>query len=186
MLRYLFDDIMPIAEEIKSLLEPGCERIEIAGSLRRRRGTVKDIEIVAEPILDEQRDLFQHVAGYRSRLSPILLRLIEERFLAPAGKDGERYKRFRVLGEIDPKLDLFIVRPPAQWGVIFAIRTGPAEFSRRLVTPRKHGGLLPAHLRVKDGAVRRRGNLAQIIETPTEEALFRFLEIDWIPPEERA
>ena len=27
-------------------------------------------------------------------------------------------------------VDLFVVRPPAQWGAIFAIRTGPADYAR--------------------------------------------------------
>ncbi|MBA7672485.1 hypothetical protein ES703_80662 [subsurface metagenome] len=38
-----------IAEEVKSLLEPGCERIEIGGSIRRRKPDVGDIELLAIP-----------------------------------------------------------------------------------------------------------------------------------------
>ena len=48
-------------------------------------------------------------------------------------------------------VDLFIVRPPADWGVIFTIRTGPADWSQRLVTEcqrwfmRVEGGRLLHH-----------------------------------------
>ena len=38
-----------IAEEIKGLLEPACDRIVIAGSIRRGRPDVGDIELLAIP-----------------------------------------------------------------------------------------------------------------------------------------
>lgn len=40
---------LAIAEKVKALLAPHCERIEIAGSIRRKKPDVKDIEIVAIP-----------------------------------------------------------------------------------------------------------------------------------------
>ncbi len=38
-----------IADQVKNKLAPFCERIEIAGSIRRRRPFVHDIDIVAIP-----------------------------------------------------------------------------------------------------------------------------------------
>lgn len=38
-----------IAEKIKAQLAPHCDRIEIAGSIRRKKPEVKDIEIVVIP-----------------------------------------------------------------------------------------------------------------------------------------
>ncbi|MBU2597552.1 MAG: hypothetical protein KJ757_08345 [Planctomycetes bacterium] len=38
-----------IAEELKSLLEPACERITIAGSIRRQKPDVGDIELLCIP-----------------------------------------------------------------------------------------------------------------------------------------
>ena len=38
-----------LAEELRIGLAPLCERIEVAGSIRRRRPQVKDIELVAIP-----------------------------------------------------------------------------------------------------------------------------------------
>ncbi|MDP2873417.1 MAG: hypothetical protein Q8P31_12890, partial [Bacillota bacterium] len=38
-----------IAEELKMLLEPGCARIEIAGSIRRRKPDPGDIELLFIP-----------------------------------------------------------------------------------------------------------------------------------------
>jgi len=92
---------------------------------------------------------------------------------------GDRYKRLVYQGV---GLDLFSVLEPASWGVIYTIRTGSAEFSHRLVTPRLMGGWLPAGLRVKDGALWDRGRL---IETPEEADFFRAIGVEWLPPERR-
>jgi len=46
-----------IAEELKHLFEPSCDRIEIAGSIRRRKPDVGDIEILAIPKLTGYYDL---------------------------------------------------------------------------------------------------------------------------------
>ena len=44
-----YEVAIEIAEKVKALLLPHCERIEIAGSVRRKKPNVKDIEIVAIP-----------------------------------------------------------------------------------------------------------------------------------------
>jgi DNA polymerase (family 10) len=41
-----------IAEELKTLLEPACQKIEIAGSIRRRKPEVGDIELLVIPKFD--------------------------------------------------------------------------------------------------------------------------------------
>jgi len=38
-----------IAEELKKLLEPACERIEVAGSIRRQKPFVRDVELLCIP-----------------------------------------------------------------------------------------------------------------------------------------
>jgi hypothetical protein len=40
-------------------------------------------------------------------------------------------------------VDLFQVIGPAQWGVLYAIRTGPGDFNHLLVTNRRFGGACP-------------------------------------------
>jgi len=49
-----------IAEELKELLAPACERIRIAGSIRRRKPDVGDIEILAIPKFNGVVDLLDH------------------------------------------------------------------------------------------------------------------------------
>lgn len=96
-------------------------------------------------------------------------------------KNGPRYKQVALPEGIN--LDLFLVLQPAQqWGVLFAIRTGPAEFSHWLVTPRKDGGALPSNCRVKDGAV---WEGSAIVPMPEESDFFDFLGLGWIEPGQR-
>jgi hypothetical protein len=54
-----------IAGEVLDLLSPVCERIEIAGSVRREKATVGDIEILCAPRVrhETQMDLFGQATG---------------------------------------------------------------------------------------------------------------------------
>jgi len=47
--RMKLEEAQVIAEKTKALLAPYCERIEIAGSIRRKKPDVGDIELVAIP-----------------------------------------------------------------------------------------------------------------------------------------
>ena len=130
------------AEEIASLvvekLMPYCQRIEIAGSIRRRKAEIGDIEIVAEPKMI--RDLFD---------VPVLQAIPTEN-LGLVVKNGLRYKQVLLTEKI--YLDLFIVHPLAQLGVILAIHTGSTKFSHKLVSHTPYG-YLPKEYIVKDGAI---------------------------------
>lgn len=50
--------IRPIALKLVERLHPYCEKIEIAGSIRRGKPLVKDIEIVTIPKMHYQHGLF--------------------------------------------------------------------------------------------------------------------------------
>ncbi len=52
-----------IAEELKELLTPTCEQIEIAGSIRRRKPDVGDIELLCIPRFEEGIDLLDRELG---------------------------------------------------------------------------------------------------------------------------
>lgn len=158
-------DAERIAHSMAAALTPFCSRVEIAGSIRRRKRIVGDIEIVCIPQFET--DMFGNPSGV-SKLAGIDWTLYGE-----VKANGEKYKKILLPQGI--QLDLFIVTPPAQWGVIFLIRTGPADYSRKMVTPRRDGGRLPSNYRVKDGAVWSRNH---IIETPEE---FNYYELCGVP-----
>jgi len=171
-----------IADELIEHLRRACVQIEIAGSIRRRARWVHDIEIVAEPWLEIGLavDLFgEATATYHSRLDDALADLHEQQILRtfPGAKHGDRFKQFSV-SPTGINLDLFVVRPPAQWGSILAIRTGPAHYSHWLVTPRRAGGAMPSYLRQREGAL---WDGDTLIPTPTEETYFAALGISPVP-----
>lgn len=170
------DEAARIAQKWVERIRPYCQRVEIAGSLRRGKPEVKDIEIVAEPKINQAVDLFGQPVGQTSQLDVYLSGLTGVRFV----KAGPKYKQIALPEGI--KLDLFVVTPPAQWGVIMAIRTGPADYSRWLVTQRRYNGPLPSNLRVKDGAV---WNGTKIVPTPEESDFFAILGLANDPPELR-
>jgi len=164
-----------IAEQLKSELSPLCERIEIAGSVRRQKPDVGDIELVAIPKMISSGDLLGTPISAFARNDFTKLGVVL--------KHGPRYVQI-ALHRARINLDFFLVLPPASWGVIFTLRTGPDTFSRSCVTPRSKRGLLPSYLQVKDGAVRHAAT-GEIIPTPEEKDFFRVLEMQWIPPDKR-
>jgi len=166
-----------LAEDFLTAIRPLCERAEVAGSVRRGKAEVGDVEIVVQPrVARVQVGLFEDMTEERD--------LLETDFLWEAWgkvlKDGPRFKQ--IFTPHGVALDVFIVRPPAQFGLIYLIRTGPADFSKWMVTPRSRGGALPPGLVVRNGAIWRG---LELIPTPTEADVFRVLGLEPIPPAER-
>jgi DNA polymerase/3'-5' exonuclease PolX len=169
----IYQQAKVIADALVEKLSPYCERISIAGSVRRQKPEVHDIEIVAVPKVIDVPNMFDTV-GERGFPSDLFLsyRMI---------KNGDRYKQIVLPEGIN--LDLFIVLPPAQWGVILTIRTGPADFSHKIVTSKSFGGYLPGDCKVHDGGVYRGGAL---IPMPEEADFWKFVGMRWIEPEKRS
>jgi hypothetical protein len=66
------------------------------------------------------------------------------------------------------------------WGLIFAIRTGSAAFSRQVLAT----GWMPAGYRPEDGRLRRRRD-GVILPVREEAELFALLELLWVEPRAR-
>lgn len=164
-----------LAQKLAAILAPGCARILIAGSIRRKKAEINDIEIVALPDETPALDMFDFpIPGVtNSKLTPILdaLGLVFT-------KNGPKYKQFSYGGRT---VDLFLPTPEA-WGSVATIRTGSADFTRWLVTDKSKGGAKPKHLAFDDGRI---WNGTIPFETPEEADVFRVLELDWIEPEAR-
>lgn len=175
------EDARVLGQQVLDVLWPGCERIEIAGSVRRGKPACGDLEIVAIP--SRQSDLLGQPLG--SLLDPILKACVSAGRLREPTKNGDRYKRFEFVKATGFCLDLFLVRVET-WAVQFAIRTGPADYSKRLVTPQRLGGLLPDNCRVRDGRVWRQDGAGPSVPLPfLEEDEFLDLCGGAVPPEGR-
>lgn len=179
--RMALTDARAIASGFIAMLEGSYERLEIAGSVRRRAATVGDIEVVAVPLRAIQYDLF----GARTDTAVDLLdrTLNDARNRGEvAGREGAAGRqlwgpRAKYLTFEGASIDLFA--PEAErFGWILALRTGPAAFSRQLVRPSdrrtKDGrpGLLPRHLAPRDGWLTSRVS-GEKIPTPDEADVFR-------------
>jgi DNA polymerase/3'-5' exonuclease PolX len=180
------------------MFSPYCRRIEIAGSIRRYMDsdterwfhTVHDVELVTIPAFDRiaiDQDLFGQVAYEETDLLDEFVRgtpsLIPRLDKNGRSAMGPRYKRLLTGGF---PLDLFAIHPPAEFGVVFAIRTGPAEFSKRLVTHRADGGYLPDEMLIREGALWISGaEQDELIPTPGESEFFDAIRLPWVEPSER-
>jgi len=160
-----------LAGHLVKRIEPFLKRVEIAGSIRRKREFVGDIEIVAVPYMNP--DLFSDEA------TPILdpLRL-ELQKLGSIVKGGNRYIRVH-LTKPDQHADIFLVWPPATWGSIFAIRTGPHDLGKYVVTKMQEKGFKHSEgraIRIDDGTP---------IATDTEAQFFALAGLECPKPEHR-
>ncbi len=191
------------AQVLLELLRPHCAQIEIAGSLRRGKETVGDAEIVAVPRYEErtipgQLDLFGGGTAASIERVSVLDKRLEEMIAAGdlyrdrphsahKGLWGEKMKTLwtKVLDEgliYYLQVDLFIVTPPAQWGPIFTIRTGPEEFTGRTGLMAYING--QTKYQQIDGRLIVRAT-GEEIPTPTEQSYFEALGLPWIEPVDR-
>lgn len=178
--RIALDRAKAWADAFVARLEPACQRIEVAGSIRRRKPEVGDVEVVVLPRLEElptPGDLF---AGPGSTTRDHLLEALAAEVLAgrlvPGLRAGQRYRQYAIPGLDNATLDLFIVRPPAQWGPIFTIRTGPAEYSAHLMRVAKE-----RYLEQVDGHLYDR-RAHRVLHTPTEHSYLEALGVPWVEP----
>ena len=191
-------EALGIAQGLVDDLSPACVRIVIAGSLCRGAAKVKDIEILAIPgpgKVIETRDLFdevietEHLCKVEERLE-ILMESGEWSWRKDVftKRWGPRYKRLR--HDTGICCDLFLT-DKRRWGYQLAIRTGPAMFSKALVTlalRRKYhctDSLLHQHPKHDEKPCEKGENCPLIIPTLEEKDFLEALGLPWIEPAER-
>jgi DNA polymerase/3'-5' exonuclease PolX len=188
------------AGQLLDLIREGCEHTEVAGEIRRQQATINEsIEIIAVPIVIEQYDLFDERRGDRNLLIEIIGRLIdqdrlEERVEKERGKRRVNEHPMRLLfradgGKLCP-IDLWTT-DAEKFGVVLALRTGPAKLRIALTTPRQsissvgRAGLIPRDMQCSErtGLVYRETGAR--IPTHTEEAFFEMIDAAIPTPERR-
>ena len=178
-----------VASEVIEKLRPACQRIEMAGSIRRGKAEVGDIELVVIPVPGKGQITLDGCNTPSATVIPNLVKdLITSGYfnLGPQSKDGrkapfgERYIKV-VHGESKTVVDLFIVIPPAQWGMVYLIRTGSADFSHFFVTAIQKKGF-----RSREGHLEKaKGDGWAIVSTPEEKDVFEAVGAKWMEPHER-
>jgi DNA polymerase (family 10) len=169
------------AARLLERLGPDCERLAVAGSIRRQRPVVGDIDLVAIPRIDYTRDLLGQVEPLRNRLhAAIALGAKERGWQWETGADkpwGDMFF-FSAMGRDGPvNVNIFTARPQT-WGTILLCRTGSKEHNVWLCQRAKERGLHwnPFHGVYAD---------SHCLASETEEDIFRALGLGFVPPEQR-
>jgi len=146
-----------IANEVIKRLSPYCQRIEVAGSIRRQKPMVNDIDFVLIP--SDPWNLSHEIMG-----------------LDPPKLGGEKVKRVIYNGV---QLDFYFATPET-WATLLLIRTGSKENNIRLATlAKKRGWHLSAN---GDGLFNEKG---ERVAGDSEESIYKALGLVYAPPELR-
>jgi DNA polymerase (family 10) len=165
--RLLWCDAETIADAAIAHLkaDPGCRKIEPAGSLRRGRQTVGDLDIVV--VADEALAIMDRLAAWEGTTA-VLLR-------------GET--KMSVRGPQGVQIDLRVV-PPGSFGAALQYFTGSKEHNVQLRSRARDRGLTMNEYGVfeldKNGEPRR-----SPVAGDTEEGVYEAVGLPWIPPELR-
>ena len=173
-----------VADELMRLFTPWCERIEVAGSIRRKQPDVKDIELLCVSKVWSSPDLFGGLSTSGYELDFNLDELVSDGLVlkkrqSKAGLQsyGEQNKLLTHVPSGIP-VDVFS-SSTKNWGMSLVVRTGPKNFNIRMMARFKELGM-GEH--AYGGVTDQYGNE---IECPDEETVFRLLRWFWIPPEKR-
>lgn len=155
-----------IADRIVDLLNPHCHRIAIAGSIRRERPLVGDVEIVAIP------------KPYETGLFASGIAAALQDWTTIKGQFPCKYTQ-RIHPASGMKVDIFFAEE-GNYGLIMAIRTGSAEYSHHILAK----GWTKAGFYSEGGWLHRKSD-NKPVAVPQEADLFRMIGIPYKAPKER-
>ncbi|MFX1476938.1 MAG: hypothetical protein ACFFCI_02290 [Promethearchaeota archaeon] len=173
------------ANNIIGSLAFGCQKIQVAGSIRREKSEVGDIEIVVIPKITIDKiqsglgkffDLpMTNEINHLERRLNFMYKAEEFKF----GKNGNKYKE---LIFPDFKVDLFIANEQ-NFGLILMIRTGPANYSKNFMVELNRRG----QYKVKDGFLWKiqSENVYTKVNVPNETILYETVGFHYLEPKER-
>jgi len=153
------EEAQKIAEKYLDRLAPYCSRIEIAGSIRREKIEVKDIEIVCIPEIKTMEYFCDEVNGWKKIKGE------------PTGKYTQRKLPEGI------NLDLFMANE-RNWGLIFAVRTGSADFSHKILAC----GWVKVGFKSEGGILKKDGKEYEVKE---EKDLFEIIGVPFVEPKLR-
>lgn len=164
--RYSYAEAHAIALAVLEELRPHCIRAEIGGSIRRKKEFVKDIEVILIPRPYSTGLLEDGLASVINKWTKI--------------KGEMKYGKTKYTQRLLPggiALDIFFATPE-NWGQTFALRTGSAEYSHKVLAR----GWCKRGFESIGGYLTKRGQRYEIRE---EQDLFDLIGIPYVPPEER-
>jgi len=192
---------LEIYSKFRSRIFDTVSKCNYAGSLRRGKPIIHDIEVVAEYIptitykfdwhdmklheIDKEIDVHEtdkEMNELHERMGSLLKEgIINTNRPRKDGKKNPFGKRYYRINYVDNgkeyPIDLFVAMPPADFNVIYLIRTGSAEFSHWFVQQGIRRGI-----KVKDGHLEKDG---LPIPTVSEKDVFNVMGVEYRDPEYR-
>lgn len=151
-------DALDIANEVLEAIKPALTKWSFAGSLRREKATVHDLDIVA--------------IGNPAEA----LRLAKEELGAETVQSGESIVRFTYQGVMG---DITFMPNEEEWGATILYRTGPKDLNLIMrARAKRKGWMLNEH-----GLFDR--ETKALIAAKTEEEIFKALDMKYLTPQER-
>ena len=182
--RYPIRTAQHVANEVLAELQadpPACQRVTIAGSIRRNVGRVGDIEILAIPNTG-LTDLFGNPVPGDSALDHRCHQLVARGVLAlrPNVNGSTTFGPMnKLLVHVASGIPVDIFTADLQnWGMSLLVRTGPADFCKAVMARFQYLGMA-GHAY---GGVTRAGFS---VDCPDEETVFNLLEWPYLSPERR-
>jgi DNA polymerase/3'-5' exonuclease PolX len=169
-----------IAVATCALLESFCERIAIAGSVRRKRPECNDVDIVAIPKLKQHRNLFGAVEYQEDLLRAALIdyaRQNRPKVYWSTGKEPEPGAVNLILQGPKSQLDVFMATP-ATWATRLITRTGSLQHNTWIA---KRALARRGQFKSQEGLYIAGG----LFQPETEEQFYEALGLPFIPPEKR-
>jgi DNA polymerase (family X) len=172
--RTLLPYAQTIADEVIEWMKklPEVEKIDPLGSLRRKASTVGDIDISVAT--KDGAKVLEHFVNY-----PRKSRVLEK---------GEHSSSIVVPGDV--QVDL-MVQPPEAYGSLLQHFTGSKhhnialrEYAIKKGFSLSEYGIKPAEKKAEERHAKR-GDWTGLTQFDTEEKFYRYLGLDWIPPEIR-
>lgn len=172
-----------MAGEIVHAIHDVCLNLAIAGSLRRLKPEVGDVEILYQPTTELRPDglFFQSVIDMAAERIEQLLRrgIITKRLSEKGTPTWGPLNKLSVHVKTGIPVDIFCEPDPENWARSLLIRTGPAEFNIRIIQACADQGV---KLHAYGKALTRNG---EVIPCGSEQAIFSVARIPYLKPEHR-
>lgn len=184
--RWPREEALAVAEEIYHVLKPATDRITIAGSLRRGKESVGDVEILYIPKFQSRKDPDALLGDKLINLADEEITALENSGMLERRKNvkgsevfGAKNKLMRHRKSGIP-VDLFSALPENWWNYLVC-RTGPAESNVAIAQAAQKRGWKwnpygVGFTRLRDG---------EVVTMNSEEEVFAFVGLRYTKPEER-
>lgn len=175
---------MEVAQTLQTTLNPACEKIQIAGSLRRRKPLVNDIEILLIPklaVIPDPENMFPDPSDMALLQIEALIQngVLEKRKKSNGTVTYGSRTKLLIHSPTQTPVDIFTC-DERRWVNCLFSRTGGKTSNISVAAGAKRRGLawkpFDAGFQTGDG---------RMIEIKTEEEIFRIVGLPYISPHKR-